>query len=401
MTRLLGFVLLFGLTAVTVTAEPLQFVDQWRAGDLPAYGQAYSGLTTLKPQGLKAELGKPASTVRYASFEFSGEKGSMRVVAAMAEPPNGAQALYVDSNADGALKQEEVAKQASADERPPGFGRADEQVWVADLSRPYSRRVAFRLSRFGGMLVCAVRGYWAGRLPVDGQPRDLVLVDANADLRLETGRDRAYVDLDGDGKLDPQSEGFALLTRMQFGQSAFSFPARMGAQQVQWEVARQGEGTLRFALGALKVKPDKLMASVSWEGGRVFGANALGQDLTVPAGSYTVESLLVRARGADGKTHTYSFDRRGSAKPIVVQANRASTADLLGKLSLAVSGFGTTQRRGGSFSVGVNLQTATGLALTSYDSGQTTEGRDSRVAPFIKFLAPDGSVVQQGSMEFG
>ncbi len=352
-----------------VEANRLVFVDEWVAGDLAAYGKALSGLATIKPGGLVADPAYGEAKVRYATFRFrASEQETVACVIALVEADNGDSTLYVDGNADGRLTAEEKAEVAGEQQRPPDFGAAGEHIWLAKATRPYERLLAFRLSPFGGTINCAVRGYNQGKLPIDGEEREAVIIDANANMLLEATRDRVYVDLDGDGKLDPASERFPLTERMEFGEIAFSFAGTMAPDNVVWDLAPMGRVPVTFSIAKLSAEPGRFSATLSRKGGGVFQVTELGEELQVPAGTYIVDSLYLRVAGPGGVTHEYSFDGRDASKIIELAGEEPRSVELMGELSLSVTVRGAA-RPGSTLSVEDTVKTATGMAMVMHTSG--------------------------------
>jgi hypothetical protein len=353
----------------TVEANRLAFVDQWVAGDLVAYGKALSGLASVKPDGLTSEPAYGDANVRYATFRFrASEQETVACVVALAEADNGDKTLYVDGDGDGKLTSAERAEVAPESQRPPDFGAAGERIWLARVSRPYERLLAFRLSPFGGTINCAVRGYNRGKLPIDGERREAVMVDANANMLLEATRDRVYVDLNGDGKLDPTSERFPLTERMEFGELAFAFAGTMAQDKVVWDLAPMGKVPVTFSIAKLSAQPGRFSATLSRKGGGVFQVTELGEELRVPAGTYIVDSLYLRVPGPGGVTHEYSFDGRDASKVIELVGEAPRSVELMGELSLSVTVRGAA-RPGSTLSVEDTVKTATGLSMVMHTSG--------------------------------
>lgn len=356
-------------TSVGPEANRLPFVDEWVASGLSAFGKALAGLATVKPETLTSTPDFGGATVRYATFRFRGPNGTtLPCVMAVAETAKGDKALYVDCDCDGKLTAQERAAVADEGQRPPDFGAAGELVWLAQTSKPYARQLAVRLSPFGGTINCAVRGLWRGKLPIDGKPRDVILVDANANMVLETSRDRAYVDLNSDGKFDPTNERFPLMGRMEFGESGFSFADTMEPDKVAWVAAPMGKVPAIFGIAKLGGKPDRFSATLSRKGGGVFQVTALDKAVEVPAGTYVVDSLYLRMTGADGVGHEYTFDGRDASKVIELQGTEVANVELMGDTALSINALGEA-KPGDTLTVQDSVKTATGLVLATHTSG--------------------------------
>lgn len=377
---------------VVSQANRLPFVDEWTAGDLPVYGKALGGLATIKPEGLTSEPDYNGAKVRYATFRFrESEKVTVTCALALAEAANGEKTLYLDGDGDGKLTEAEKATPATAEQRPPDFGAAGESIWLAKTSKPFARTLAIRLSPFGGTINCGVRGYCRGTLPIAGQQRDAVLVDANGNMLLETTRDRAYVDLNGDGKFDPTSERFPLMGRLEFGDEGFAFADVMTLDEAYWKSAPMGKAPVTFGIAKLLEKPQRFSATLSRRGGGVFQVTELGKQLSVPAGIYVVDSLFLRLPAAGGAVHEYTFDGRDASKVINLEGQEPCNVELIGDVTLTVTVRGDA-RPGSTLTVEDSVKTATGLVLATHTSGGrqvppqavlTVPGKDEPIATGI------------------
>lgn len=393
---------LFGVCSclAVARAEPLTFLDQWTAGGQPIYGQARISLSATCPAGLQGRPSYPAATVRYGVLSVSDEHRQKRdLLVALASEGARPVALFLDSDASGSLEPREWARPAAEADRPPGFGQAGEALWLTRSYAPDRRIVALRLSPIGGMLVAAVRGAYQAQLPSPAGPRTLLVVDANADLALQSGTDYAYLDVNGDGLLDPAKERFADLGLIEAGGLAVQVGPLGPAALAQWAPVVRGETPVTFTLGAVKQTPAMLQASLTRDNRETVAVSALGQAQTLASGSYTVDSLAAKVVAPEGTLRSYTFEHDGG-EGFNLQAGQAATIDLLGRVTVSISADGKPAA-GNSLDLEVFVTTSTGLRMTACSAGEQDAQQQGLVPPQIEFRAPDGTVLESGPMEFG
>ncbi|MEN6544931.1 MAG: hypothetical protein ABFE07_02725 [Armatimonadia bacterium] len=380
-------------------AEPLQFVDEWSAGGQTVYGQTRAALSTAVPTGLRVRLPQTGATVRYGTLTFLDKGGAkMSVALALVDAPQGPPALYVDGDADRVLTSVERAALARASQRPPSFGKPTDPVWLARLYRPSQRLLALRTGSIGGVVACAVRGYWHGEVPSGGRNRPLAVVDADGDLWLKQNVDYAYLDVNGDEKLQSE-ERFYGLDRITTGNRAIRIATGWGSG-ASWSPAPEGEAPVRFRLGKVERTPRAITATVSSDSRQMYKVNSLDEPTTLPVGSYSIDSLMAKVEAPDGSLRSYTFQGLGT-KAFEVVPNQPLTVDLLGRISIGITCAGPATP-GGTLALDVTATTATHLRMTACTTGELgTAQQQGLMPPQIEFLSPSGEVIDQGPMEFG
>ena len=387
------WILALAATIAAAQAGELQFVDKWNAGELPAYGRQCSPLVAVKPASLTAGPQYPPDTVRYATLSFRDDANEpVLVIAALVTPPDGQASLYVDSNADGVLEAGERAALATPERRPPGFGKPQNAVWVAPLYEPRKRMVAFTMTNFELMLGCAVRGYAQATVPVADKQTRAVFVDVDANMLLEQFRDAVYVDINGDGQFDGATEYFPLVERVAIGPAAFSFAKWQPLEAAEWQSAPVGSARVRFVIGSLPVEPEAVRATIGSLTGGTFQITALNEEMELPAGTYTAESLIIQVPGCKANTMTYAFSRSGTGTVMKV-GGEETTFDLLGDMSAPVS-FDGEPRPGAKLSIAISPRTSTGMLLSSESEGNQISRRSgggTTLPTTVTLIGPEGA----------
>ena len=387
--------------AAAAAPTPLQFVDEWAALGTPLYGQQAVALAAPQQVGGGKQL--------EATFRFSGAKGA--VVPLKVVLVEGAQdpSLLVDANGDGTCTPEEAAAVATDAQHPPGFAPPTQPVWVAELQQPIKRTVAFRLSAIPGMIVMALRGYAAGEVTCGDGAHRLSVVDTNANLMLDEGTDTLAVDLNNDGKLDGPGERLSAASSVDIADRLVQPTLGASFQSLALTVQPAGEVPVRFAIAALKAPPVKLLASVQRQGGGAILLQSLSQPAKMRTGDYSIESLSVGVRGANGKNMYYNFERTGKGVSFPVRIGGPASVEMIGKLRLVPrwSLEGPNGEALKSAAPGTELRcevdavTATGLKLTGCNTGTEEENYPTQVPPRMTLLDPAGKVLFSGAMTFG
>ncbi|MBU0608254.1 MAG: hypothetical protein KKI08_10215 [Armatimonadetes bacterium] len=395
--------------AAHAASVPAQFVDEWAALGTPLYGQQSAALVNITPAALKGELPVPAAGAQYAVFNLRDDKGAtVPLVAALTEQA-GNETLFVDTDGDGALAATEAAALAPADQRPPGFGRAAQTIWMARIAQPQPRTVLFRLSAIPGMIAMAVRGHGTAELTTGKGPLRVHVVDANANLVLDEGVDALYADLNADGKLDGTGERIVAGPAMDVADLVVA--PTMGAPLSALTLAAEPavDVPVRFAIAALKDKPLKFVASVLRQGGDGTLLTNLDESVKLRVGSLSVESLSLGIKSPTGVGMFYNFQREGAGATLPVRADTTAPLELIGKITLQPRWTLTDEngtrlksaRPGAELQCEVDAVTATGLKLVGCSTGTPEENFPTQTPPRMALLSPAGKVVFSGAMTFG
>jgi hypothetical protein len=244
-------------------------------------------------------------------------------------------------------------------------------------------------------LAWAVRGYTAGAVELNGRRVAARLTDGDADGCFDgAGADRVWLDLDGDGALDPLTEQFPLGTAIDAGGTAVLVRPRADGLGAAVRERPKEAGTLAVEVARLPMaEVAELVANYVSEFGELVPVRAEGKPVSLPAGKYRVDSVRVRLTDPDGKVWTYTFasaDR--GAYPVEVAAGEETAHLLLDGLKATV-----TFDAPGGVAPGGSVQVhpdvvAGGLYLTNCEvGGRFADGGRGMTAAIL--LAEPGSVV--------
>ena len=387
------------LTAVSVHAGEMAFVDEWSCGDVSAYGQASALLTSSHPHDLTEEPDYGGVQVRYATLLLTDSTGRdvPLVVAVVGDGPE-TPAVYVDCDADGRLADDERAPLADGDERPPEFGKQGTPAWAVRVTRPDDHCVALRLGTTGLTVLRAVRGYARGSVVTRDGERDAIAVDADADAALEVGADLVYVDVDGSGDFDQRLERLPLLSPLQVADPAIEFASPQGMRSVSWGVAPTEKGALTLTLSGATRKPSRLFVSVSRAGGGAYVIRDLGRPVELPVGSYSVGSAFLEFADEGGPPWVFSLTRVEPGGQVRVDARAQVDLDLLPGLHVVVER-PDELRAGGVAPVSVGARTDGGLEVQRGSRGDLDAA--SQLTPSLSISAPNGTLLVKTNLDYG
>lgn len=393
---LLTLLCLPALAAPGPTEVRGRFVDDWCALGAAMYGQQSAALLDAGQNG--------DQKLREATFKLTGDKGAVTPLKILLAESETRTDLMVDLGGDGACSTDEDLAVAPVDQRPPGFGPDNRPVWVAEITKPSRRTVAFRLSAIPGMIVMAVRGYAVADLAA----QRIFIKDANANLVLDGAADMLYADLDRDGALTSNGERMPLTASMDLANLILRPKLNSPMDAVICQVEPGGELYARFVIAAVKSRPEKVLASIQRRGGDTILLDRLGQPVKVRAGDHSVESVSLSLGNSAGPAMTYNFTRQGSGGVMALRSGGPSTFELVGPITLkprwtltSPDGKPLKQARAGdTLAVELDAVTASGLVLTGCNTGPPEQQYPSQ-APKMQLLSPAGTVVFSGAMVYG
>jgi hypothetical protein len=304
-------------------------------------------------------------------------------------------ALWLDANGNRRLTRDErhEVKPGAAVAIPLTIAGAD----------PARRTILVRPGLLGGGPRYTVRGGMAGELEVGGKPVRTLLIDGNADGCFDAaGKDRVWVDLDGDGRFDPVAEQFPLGTPIPVGRTSYTVASDPWAQSVAAHERDTRLGRLRLGLGSRTPsgKVVELSANLVSKTGELVTVQALDAPTEAPVGRYRVAGLTLQLLDASGRIWSYTFSG-GSGVTIDVAPGGETRADLLDGLTLDVTAavHGGT-RPGDDVDATPHLQLASGLYLANCTTRLGDVAREQERSAGIVLKGPDGAPLDRAVSGF-
>jgi hypothetical protein len=239
--------------------------------------------------------------------------------------------LWFDADGDG--------RYAAAERHTLGDTPVEAKVTI-DFGDAGKLERTVLLRKRGEGVAWAVRGYTTGTVTVAGKKLSAVLTDGDADGCFDgAGADRVWLDLDGDGKLDPLTEQFPLGNAIPANGTPLLVRPRPDGLGVQARERPSETGSLKVEIPRLpKSQVVELSANYVSEFGELVVVKATDKPLTLPAGKYRVDSVQLKLADADGKVWRYSFSSDHRTHDVEIAKGKETVHRLLDnpKVTIAV-----------------------------------------------------------------
>lgn len=306
--------------------------------------------------------------------------------------------LWLDADGDGRLVASERQVMAAKELELS----ASIKVRVEPEVKQVERAFVFRRPTFGTGLRYAVRGYATGRLKLGSEEHSVLLVDGNADGCLDSvGKDRVWIDLNGDGRFEGLTEQFPLGKPLTKAGLVYVIRSDPLAAAVTANLRLAGEGKLRLTLPAGR-KAAKFSAELISDLGELVTVEKLDEAVPVPHGQYRVSWLKFQLGGEDGQPWHYTFSSHRH-KYFAVSLGQEATIPLLGKVVMQVNCDLKQGKARPSETITARLEVVAedaGLTLTSCTRGGEERQNAAESSAEILLKAADGKLVSRGMSGF-
>jgi hypothetical protein len=307
--------------------------------------------------------------------------------------------LWLDADGDGKLTDDERHTMSGRDLEVP----ATIVVQLEPKRQTVKRTLLFRRSALGDGLRYTVRGYMQGRLELGGKKYTALLIDGNADGCFNSiGRDRVWIDLNGNGRFDPLVEQFPLGKPISHNREVYVVRCDSLASAVVATLRSAGQGKLRIALAKKLAKPATVSAELVSDLGELVAIDKLDEPVSVPFGKYRISSVQLETADAAGQKWTYSFYSEKN-KNYTVPKDGQTTISMLGRIDMSVSLSSSDDGKaspGQTISIQPKLLADGSLYLSSCTVGGSSESRRAEGNAEILLNGPDGKTVSRGLTGF-
>ncbi len=259
---------------------------------------------------------------------------------------------------------------------------------------PDRRTVLVRPGLLGGAPRYTVRGVMEGGLVLGGKAVRTLLVDENADGAFDAaGTDRAWVDLDGNGRFDPVAEQFPIGTPIPVGATSYTIASDPWARSVAAHERDPRLGRLTLGLGGLSPagRVVAIVANLVSQTGELVNIQAIDVPTEAPVGRYRVAALTLKLGDESGRVWSYTFSG-GRSGAIDVTPGGEARADLLAGLALDVTAaLHGDAGPGDEVDATPHLQLPSGLYLANCTTRAETAAIDQARTASILLVGPDGA----------
>lgn len=311
----------------------------------------------------------------------------------------GGRTLWIDADADGRLAPDERHALGSGEEVAVAVTIIDED----EDGGPRDRTLLVRPGLLGGPPRWAVRGFMEGTVTIDGEPKRALLVDGDADGCFATpGVDRAWIDLDGDGRFGPATEQFPIGAPIKAGATSYTIATDPWGRSVRLVERDPRAGRIVLTIGgeAATSRIDRVAAHLVNRSGELATARVIGEAVEVPVGSYRLSSFELAIEDERGLVWTYTFSG-GWEYAIDVEADQQVEVPLIDGLELDVRAFShLAVRPGGQVDVTPRLTLASGLYLSNCTASRPGIRSPPGRSASIVLKGPDGSSLDRSVSGF-
>ncbi|MDP1562641.1 MAG: hypothetical protein Q8M16_14795 [Pirellulaceae bacterium] len=284
-----------------------------------------------------------------------------------------------DSKIAGATDIGEVFGKQSSDELFSDSEVAGEKV---DPVYP----VRFRFDESTKKLLAATAGTMNGQVRFGDRDCEARYEDRSANGQWFDAEDRLFVDLNGDGKLNPISERLPCQGMRTIGGTLYAIAGDpFGRTLAITTVVERGTIVPRLEMFSEDAELISVSGSMASESGIKITFDRLDQPLEVPIGRWYLSELRLEVRESENH-YRFVFNRLGGNHRAEVVDGVEVDFELLGDLKLTAS---VTQipdaNRGGVISIHPTLRTESGCYLRDAKVGRNSAGNENRLTSTSRF----------------
>ncbi len=327
-------------------------------------------------------------------FNYGDQRSNSVVVLLTSDDPR---RLFVDLNRDRKFVATETIE---ADDDP--------NAWLVPLSAEFVRaggepihqqqQIRIRFDENSGSLKFATAGTMKGQVEFQDVPQAAQYVDRDNSGRWFDPDDRLFVDMNGDGKLDPVLErlpcqGMRRIAGVLYAIAGDATGLSLGIV----EVRDQGKLTPVLSLNSPGAQIVSIEATIASDNGIQIPIKELGSPVEVPVGTYHVDKIRLNVRDESGG-YWFAFEcENPKAQPTVVEANSSADIDLLGKLRINANAATISSNSGQTKILTPVLRSQTGLYLAGSRYGKVESANENRLTARSMY---QGNQIHLGSSGF-
>ena len=259
-------------------------------------------LSATKPDDIVEKVayqGRP----RYAQLRY-GSPGSTRVTVVVDEVGSGEVILYVDADRNRRIEARDLVNGRGRVWRLPlAMALAEEES-----TREIPREIVLRLGSTGRVLSIAAAGYLEGTVRMAGRDHAVRRTDGDADGSYTSPQDHLWVDLNDNGRWDPDAEQFLYAAILTIGPARYAVRSDPAGTRLAF-VPLEGTGTVRLMVRRPQTRAHlaEIHAQFIGRDGAALNVEG-GTEVTAPVGEYRISALsLVLSDATGGPPWHYGF----------------------------------------------------------------------------------------------
>jgi hypothetical protein len=308
MSTLMALVLFHGLSGATGGGGDSASAGSWRYVTPPLGAPFAHGpmrilpLSAEKPAGLEEKAAYRGQRRRYASLMYGFGK-TAPVIIVLDEGPNVLD-CYVDVNRDRTITANErlAADTGSWKVNVPA-------VWQqGNTVEELKRTLLLRYGKVTKSLSVATCGYIEGQVALDGKKITVRRVDGDANGLFGDPQDRLWIDLDNDGKWDSANEEHLLAPFIRLHDRRWV--VRGDARGTKLSLTPlEGTGRVHLSLppNLSPAQVEDIQVTLESRDGVVASIRKLGDEPSLPIGTYRVSALLLTLKAEQGEPWGFVF----------------------------------------------------------------------------------------------
>jgi len=344
--------------------------EHWRIV-LPPQGEPFANAPPLalalseeRPAGLKENVHYRGVHRRYAHLVY-GRGRTAGVVIVVDEIGPGRFDLYVDANRDNEITSKDHVRGEGLSWRTP----LPAVVHEGESLREYPRTVVFRYGPVSRTLAVATCGYLEGHVHLGNREVTVRRVDGDANGLFGDGRDRVWIDVNGDDQWNEVEEQFLFAPILRLEGRRFALRADDRGERLAL-APLEGTGEVRLSLPRTvrREQVEEIQVTVQSRDGVTGNLSSVDAEAALPAGDYRITTLLLTLKDAKGgPAWGFVFNDNGGKEPRwhALAKDGSLTLEPVGKLDFSadVQNGKNECRAGDSLSVRPALYTADGLLI--------------------------------------
>jgi len=339
---------------------------------------------------------------RYAQLRY-GSPGSTRVTVVVDQVGPGEFNLYVDANRHRRIEDgDRVAGRGRVWRLPLAMVIAEEES-----TREIPREVVLRLGSTGRVLSVAAAGYLEGTVRIAGRDHAARRTDGDADGSYTSPQDHLWVDLNDDGRWDPDTEQFLYDAILTIGPARYAVRSDPAGTWLAF-VPLEGTGTVRLTVRRPETTAHLAEIHAQLIGRDGSAVNVSGSaELTVPVGEYRISVLsLVLSDPASGPPWHFGFSELlRQPRWTWHKVEKGTTLDLdpLRGLELKAAIQEPSDERKPGLPVTIQPWLVTGdnlLINFGYRGAATAPGADHETTAHVTICSSDGTILDATTSGF-
>lgn len=342
------------------------------------------------PDDIKVESMIDEGSVQFAQWHF-GDANSTRVAILVEMGDGKINRLFLDRNRDRTIQaDEEITRQTNQG-----------KTWVADLMVEVvenerkvhaPRQIGITPKLRLNALRITTLGHVDGTIPLNDKSVAVRRIDNDGNGIPTDARDQLWIDLDGDGKFDPLTERHHLQNVMQIDDQRYAVRSDRLGQSLKLTADNQ-RGTVRFQLDLADKTAivESLEGSLRDEAGLLIAIRGGKDAVSVPAGRYCIENLVIRVRDTSSLLWEMTLTRGFQDGWFDIETDQQHEVKLLESLDFYATPFVDKQARPGQPTwIRPYIYTPNALVITRFDRKDASRElpNEGNVAVNFQFRGP-------------